>query len=208
MTKSKKKPAKFNLRHVIRISLIILVPILLAVGARWHMLFPETVEEPSGGPFTLVDHTGKVRSNTDFFGSYVLLYFGYTYCPDVCPVSLQATNDILDILPEDIAEQIIPVMISVDPERDTPEQMAQFVQNFHPRTIGLTGTVEQIQKVSQDFQVISEKSGTDDSYLIDHTSIFFLIGPKGALLKRFPSLLAPETIASQIQEFLSTRSSP
>ena len=169
---------------------------------RWYYLGGQEQLSSVGGPFELVDHTGELRSDKDFLGQYMLIYFGYTFCPDVCPVSLQAASDILDILPENMAGQIQPIMISIDPERDTPEQMSEYVANFHPRTVGLTGTPEQILEISKAYAVIAEKASDDENYLMDHTSMFFLIGPDGVYLDRFSSLADPEALALKIKQLI------
>lgn len=185
--------------------LVALVAVVLATGVRWYHLAGSPQNGPIGGPFTLIDQRGQVRSDKDFLGSYMLVYFGYTYCPDVCPVSLQTATDILDKLPQHLASQIIPVMISVDPERDTPEQLAQFIGNFHPRAVGLTGTPEQILEVSKAYRIVAKKSGEDENYLIDHTSMFFFMGPDGAYVDRFSSLAKPEAIAARLQSLMETK---
>ena len=97
---------------------------------------PEAVAPPTvGGPFELVDHTGKTVTDKDFLGKYMLIYFGYTYCPDVCPTSLSEMSGAMDLL-KDKADKITPVFITIDPKRDTPKQLAEYVSYFHPRTVG------------------------------------------------------------------------
>ena len=97
-----------------------------------------------GGPFTLTDQTGKTRTERDFHGSYNLIYFGYTFCPDVCPTALQVMTSAMDRLDKGMQAKITPIFITIDPTRDTVEQLAAYVENFHPRMIGLTGTEEQV----------------------------------------------------------------
>ena len=103
---------------------------------------------PVGGPFELTDHTGRRRTDADFRGKLVVLYFGYTYCPDVCPTELQSISLALDKLGAAAAEAVQPLFITVDPERDTPARLADFVSSFHPRLIGLTGSLAEIRKTA------------------------------------------------------------
>ena len=114
-----------------------------------------------GGPFTLTDQDGKKVSEKDFLGKYMLVFFGYTYCPDICPTELQVMTAALDSMgPE--AEKIQPVFVSVDPERDTPEVLKSYVENFGPRLVGLTGTPEEIAAVAKAYRVYYAKAGKPD----------------------------------------------
>src|SRR5256885_1898476 len=98
--------------------------------------------ESIGGPFTLVDHTGRTRTDADFRGKFLLVYFGFTFCPDVCPTDLQVISSAIDQL-DAAGELLQPLFITVDPERDTPAHLSQYVPMFHPRLIGMTGNVDQ-----------------------------------------------------------------
>lgn len=164
-----------------------------------------------GGPFTLVDQTGKTRTEQDFRGQYMLIYFGYTYCPDVCPTELQAISNAMDLLPEDTARQVQPIFISVDPERDTVAAMADYVPHFHPRLIGLTGTLEQTSAAAKAYRVYYVKAFEDgepkdsDSYLVDHSSFIYLMGKDGAYIRHFNYGETPEKIAEGIEKVVETR---
>ena len=140
-----------------------------------------------GGPFTLTDHNGKRVTDQDFRGKYILIFFGFTFCPDVCPSELQVMSAALDELgPE--ADKIQPVFITIDPERDTPEAMKIYVSNFHPRMVGLTGSPEDIAAVAKAYRVYYAKAkGTEDKpdYLMDHSTILYLMGPDGKFVKHF-----------------------
>jgi cytochrome oxidase Cu insertion factor (SCO1/SenC/PrrC family) len=140
-----------------------------------------------GGPFTLTDHNGKRVTDQDFRGKYVLVFFGFTYCPDVCPSELQVMSAALDQLgPE--GEKIQPVFITIDPARDTPEAMKIYVSNFHPRMVGLTGSDADIAAVAKAYRVYYAKAkGTENQkdYLMDHTTILYLMGPDGKFVKHF-----------------------
>ena len=112
--------------------------------------------EPVGGPFELIDHTGKPRTERDFRGKLMLVYFGFTYCPDICPTDLQAIGQTLDKLGAE-ADSVQPLFITVDPERDTAQHLAEYVPMFHPRLIGLTGSAEAIRKAADAYKVYYAK---------------------------------------------------
>ena len=157
-----------------------------------------------GGPFTLTDHTGKTVSEKDFLGRHTLIYFGFTHCPDVCPAELTTISEALKTL-GDKANAVTPVFISVDPERDTVEQMAAYVTHFHDRLVGLTGTVEQIKAAAKAFRVYHKKVDDDSSgagYTIDHSSIIYLMDEKGAYAAHFAYGTDPAKMAEKIAEKL------
>lgn len=155
-----------------------------------------------GGPFTLTDHTGAQVTAANFRGRYMLVYFGYSYCPDVCPTELQAMGRALDRLDPSLAERVVPVFVTVDPARDTPEVMARYVKAFHPRMVGLTGTEAQVAAAAKAYKVYSRLGepsapGADD-YLVDHTSFVYLMGPDGGLAALFRSGSGPAALADGI----------
>ena len=134
-----------------------------------------------GGPFTLTDHTGRRVTDRDFAGRPMVIFFGFTNCPDVCPSGLQVLSAALDKLGPK-AEKLAPLFVSVDPERDTHERLAQYVKSFHPRIIGLTGTPEQVDNVARAYRVYFKKApsdGSTGSYSIDHSSIFYIMDAAG-----------------------------
>ncbi len=153
-----------------------------------------------GGPFTLTDHNGQTFTDADFAGKLTLVYFGYTLCPDVCPTTLQTVAQALDLLGED-ANGVQGLFISVDPERDTPEVLADYVPHFHEQITGLTGTAEQIAEVAKMYRVYFAKSETDDTseYLMDHSSILYLMGPDGGYLTHIAHGATPEAIAETVR---------
>ncbi|WP_137123660.1 SCO family protein [Roseomonas sp. HF4] len=150
-----------------------------------------------GGPFTLVDHTGRTVTERDFAGRALLVYFGFTYCPDVCPTELGTIAAALDAMGQG-ADRVTPVFITVDPERDTPEAMADYVSRFHPRLVGLTGTADQIAQAARAYRVYYAKVRPRDStdYLMDHSSFIYLVGPDGRVRSLFRPETSPEAIAS------------
>lgn len=156
-----------------------------------------------GGPFELVDGEGRTVTDEEFRGEYMLVYFGYTYCPDVCPTELQNMSRALELLGEE-AEAVRPVFITVDPERDTPEVIESYIENFHPRMVGLTGSPEQIEKAAKAYRVYYKKaeSGSASEYLMDHTSIVYLMGREGEFLRHFGYGTSPEDMAQGIRSYL------
>jgi protein SCO1 len=155
---------------------------------------------PVGGPFELTDQTGHRRSDADFRGKLVVVYFGYTYCPDVCPTELQSISLALDKLGA-AADTVQPLFITVDPERDTPARLAAFVSSFHPRLIGLTGSLAEIRKTAIAYRTFFAKNGaaTPDDYSVDHTGFIYLVGKDGRYLGFLPPGMAPDAIADAIR---------
>jgi cytochrome oxidase Cu insertion factor (SCO1/SenC/PrrC family) len=156
--------------------------------------------EPVGGPFELVDHTGRIRTERDFRGRLMLVYFGFTYCPDVCPTDLQAIGLAMDRLGSD-ADNVQPLFITVDPERDTPEHLAEYVPLFHPRLIGLTGSPDAIRKAADAYKVYSAKvplGKAQGDYTVDHTAFIYLMDRNGDYLGFFP----PGTSADRMVEII------
>lgn len=159
--------------------------------------------EPVGGPFELTDHTGKPRTNSDFRGHLMLVYFGFTYCPDICPTDLQAIGLTLDKLGAD-GDSVQPLFITVDPERDTAQHLAEYVPMFHPRLIGLTGSAEAIRKAADAYKVYYarvEASRDPADYTVDHTAYIYLMDREGNYLGFFP----PGTSADRMVEIIRPR---
>jgi len=154
-----------------------------------------------GGPFTLTDHTGKTVSDKDFRGRNMLIYFGYTFCPDVCPTELQTVAQAMEILGEK-GKGVVPVFITVDPARDTVAVMKDYVAAFHPRMVGLTGGAEQVKAAAKEYKVYSRKApGTKEGakdYLVDHTSLLYLVGADGKVMALFKGGTRPETLAKEL----------
>ena len=155
--------------------------------------------EPVGGPFALVDHTGKVRTEQDFRGKLLLVYFGFTYCPDICPTDLQNIGQAIDQLGA-AGARVQPLFITVDPERDTPAHLADYVPMFHPRLIGLTGDAAAIRKAADAYKVYYAKvpNPKGDDYTVDHTAFIYLMGADGEYLGFFP----PGTTADRIVQMI------
>jgi protein SCO1/2 len=159
-----------------------------------------------GGPFRLTDQHGKTVSDTDFRGKYLLVVFGYTFCPDVCPAELQVVTAALDALGPP-AERIQPVFITIDPERDTVSQLALYAGNFHPRLVLLTGSSAEIADVAKAYRVYyakaegSANAGRD--YLMDHSSIIYLMGPDGQFVRHFTYTTDAAALAEQLKQAIA-----
>jgi protein SCO1/2 len=157
-----------------------------------------------GGPFTLTSHTGQRVTDKDFRGKFMLVFFGFTYCPDVCPSALQVMAAALDKLGPK-ADRITPVLISIDPERDTPQQLAMYVKSFHPRLVGLTGTPEEIEAVTKAYRVYVKKVPDPKStagYTMDHSAIIYVMGPDGEYRTHFAHTTNVDALADRLAKLL------
>ena len=165
------------------------------------------IQHDIGGDFNLVHHDGTAVSAKDFYGQYLLIYFGFSYCPDICPTSLvQMIHAIQGLKPKQ-QQSILPVLITLDPERDTPEELAAYVADFDPRMVGLTGTPQQISDIAQKYKVYFRKNGSEEeikngNYLVDHSSFFYLIKPDGTFSHMFSSQIDTETLQNNLRKIL------
>ena len=153
-----------------------------------------------GGPFSLVDPSGKRVTEKDFAGRPMLVYFGFTNCPDVCPSGLLVISAALDKLGEKSAN-LTPVFISLDPERDTPEVMGQYVKSFHPRIVGLTGSLDEVTAAAKAYRIYFTKVADEKSpgsYSVDHSSYMYLMDGSGAFLKHFPHTVDVDQLADEL----------
>ena len=156
-----------------------------------------------GGPFQLTDQDGNAVTDQTYKGKMMLIYFGFTYCPDACPTALGVMSAALDQL-DVAADRVVPMLITVDPARDTPEVLKDYVSNFHPRMVGLTGTPEQIAEVAKAYRVYFQKASgaTAEDYLMDHTLLIYLMDGEGKYLTHFGPDAKPEQIAEEIRKNL------
>ncbi len=190
----------------LKIQVTLTVVLLIAAIAVWSIYLSRddtpTAAENSraqiGGEFQLVNHNKEVVTDKDFLGKYMIVYFGYTYCPDVCPMDLQIMADALRYLEEDDLEKLNPVFVTVDPERDTAEVMAEYISFFHDDLIGLTGTNEQIDTIKKAYRVYASKADDSEDYLVDHTSYTYLMDKEGKLLQHFNHGEDPEEMAAKM----------
>jgi cytochrome oxidase Cu insertion factor (SCO1/SenC/PrrC family) len=157
-----------------------------------------------GGPFSLLDQDGVLRHDSDFRGELMLVYFGYTYCPDACPTALQTMTTALDDLGDE-AKAVQPIFVSVDPERDTVAQMKSYAQNFHPRLLALTGSPDQVAAAANAYRIFYEKVKAEDGgsdYLVDHSSFVYLMGRDGRYLAHFGPDATAADMAAAIKKYL------
>ncbi|KAI4353378.1 hypothetical protein L6164_002335 [Bauhinia variegata] len=147
---------------------------------------PSVGKATIGGPFNLINHDGKRVTEKSFLGKWTIIYFGFTHCPDICPDELLKLAAAVDKIKEKAGIEILPVFISVDPERDTVEQVREYVKVFHPKLIGLTGSMDEIKNVARAYRVYYMKTAEENSnYLVDHSIIMYLMGPDMEFLKFF-----------------------
>lgn len=188
----------------------VIAAVFLLVGLTTRL--PQILEEPTGtaqgsiqvgGPFELVDTKGNTVTHEDIMGAYSLIYFGYTYCPDVCPTSLQTVTMAMQMIPARKSNKIVPILITIDPERDTPEVLAQYVTHFHPSTVGLSGSPEQIKQAAKSYRVyyqkVVENGKPAEDYLMDHSGFMYLMGPEGNNLDFYPHGITPEELAERLK---------
>jgi len=157
-----------------------------------------------GGPFTLTQGNGQVVTDRDFRGRYLLIYFGYTSCPDICPTTLSAIADAIDILGTR-AERLQPLFITVDPAHDTPAIVRAYVRSFSSRIIGLTGTSTEIRAVEQEYRVsstIHEIGPEASNYTVDHTAVLFLVAPDGRYLAPFAATETGAELAKSLAQYI------
>lgn len=176
---------------------------LLSV-AGLYMAMPEKTADNSvissdiGGSFELVNQDGQKVTEKSWPNQYLLLYFGFTHCPDVCPTGLNKIAEALKSMPEDKAARIQPVFITVDPARDEAADLREYVGLFHPELVGLTGTEEQIEAVKATFRVYAQKQGTGDDYMVNHSSFTYLLDPNGSLIGLYSHETNAEDMSKQI----------
>jgi cytochrome oxidase Cu insertion factor (SCO1/SenC/PrrC family) len=195
-----------------------LLPYLLLVAAMaggllWHQseLVPGlgrtvvTGKADVGGPFRLIDQNGKAVSDTDFRGRYLLIYFGYSFCPDVCPTTLGVMAQALEKLDPERQRRVVPLFITIDPERDTPKVLAEYMQAFGPNFIGLTGSAAAIQDAEKKYRVYAVKKPLDPAkpkagYGMDHSSVLYLMGPDGKLISFYDEAISPDDLAKELRQ--------
>ena len=193
----------------IGIATVTLMAIALASFIYWHQLGKSNSKKlPTpgflpvvhvGGPFTLMDHNKRQITEKSFPGKFLLITFGYTHCPDICPSGLSNISNALKKLGK-TAKLIQPLFITVDPERDTPKVLASYVDHFHPSLRGLTGQKTQIESVARAFRIFSHTVTQDDAseYLLNHTTFIYLMAPNGKLARIFRHQTAADDLAMAI----------
>ncbi len=183
--------------------------IFAALVAGLTILLPSTGSKTSGtaligGPFTMINQKGETVTDQTYAGKYTLLFFGFTFCKDVCPTELQVMTAAFAQLGAD-ADKIVPLFVSVDPDRDTPAVMASYVSSFDKRLQGLTGSPEQVAAMAKAYHVFYKKIPNPDDpkdYEMDHSSILYLMGPDGKFLKYFAYSTDAKGLADSLQMVL------
>ncbi len=191
----------------------LLIPLVTACNPAASNGEMEAASEPPlagakiGGSFSLINQNGDRITDKDFDGQYRIFYFGFTYCPDVCPIDLSKLMLGLKLAEKDdpaIAQKVQPIFITIDPERDQPKAIKQYVANFHPRLIGLTGTSEEIAAVAEKYVIFYDRRESEGAseYLMDHSRQAYLFGPKGEPLALLPFDGTPREIADEIARWV------
>ena len=176
---------------------------VLAAGLAGAFTYISLREEPGvpiGGAFSLRDGDGRTVTDTQFRGRWMLVYFGYTHCPDACPTALQDMANALDMLPPGKRAQVAPIFVTIDPERDTPAVMKDYVAAFEAGITALSGTPDQVAVAARAYRVYYARHPTKDGgYDMDHSSIIYLMDPKGRFVGNFTHETAPERIAEKLK---------
>ena len=204
--RSGKKPARTRRRDNTGAPALIAVAaclLLLASSFLWLLGGTTTTGLAIGGPWSLTRGDGVRVSDRDFRGRYLLIYFGYSFCPDVCPTTLQAVADALRLLGSG-AERLQPLFITVDPERDTAPVVRDYARRFDPRLVGLTGTPAQIAAVEREYRIHSSADAHrgDGARAIDHTAVLLLVGPDGRYLEPLPVDESAREIAGRLAKYV------
>jgi protein SCO1/2 len=196
----------FKTRQSLIVFLSALLLLLLAAAAiLWRQggsgggrVVVSTGQAAIGGPYRLINQEGKPVSDRDFRGRYQLIYFGYTFCPDVCPTTLALIAAALEKMGPD-AKRIAPIFITVDPGRDTPQVLKKYLAAFDPRFIGLTGGQAELSKVEKEYKVYAQKEKLKGgTYAVNHSSVIYLMGPDGKLVTFYNEILTPEQLAKDL----------
>ncbi len=182
---------------------VMAVVLLFAGGFLWLLDKTAPVNFAIGGPWSLTRGDGARVTDKDFRGRYLLLYFGYTSCPDVCPTTLQAIADAMRLLGSR-ADRLRPVFITVDPRRDTAPVVRDYVRQFDPRLVGLTGTPSEIDTVEREYRIESSisRNGSGAANVIDHTAVLLLVGPDGRYLEPLPVDESGRQIAGRLAKYV------
>jgi protein SCO1/2 len=189
--------------------LLVFVALALVLTALVLLGEPRQQEQKSepitiGAPITLADQYGRSGGGDAMTGKFLLITFGYTFCPDVCPTILRDMSAAVDLLGEE-GEKVVPVFVTVDPERDTAERMKDYAAHFHPRLLAFTGTPEEIAATAGDFHIYYARSQVEigpEDYLMDHTALVFLMAPDGSYITHFPYGITPENMMIVMEQHL------
>lgn len=196
------------MRRSLQTGLLVCGAVVAALAGYWLWWAaeggPQEGRPAVGGPFELIDGDGRTVTQRDFRGRHMLVYFGYTFCPDVCPTTLFSASQALDGIGPALASKVRLVFVSIDPERDTPEVVKDYAAHFHPGTVGLTGTPEQVAAAARAFRIYYRKAAPeeDGGYLVDHSSILFLMDGKGRYVTHFGHEATADDMAAALKRLL------
>ena len=189
-----------------------IAPWLALVLAACHPAAPARQETPPlagariGGPFALVDQNGRATTNATFAGKYRIMYFGYTFCPDVCPTDVAVIGNAVKLLEKNdpaLGARVVPVFVTVDPARDTPAVLKQFVSAFHPRMIGLTGSADAVAQAAKVYAIFYSRgdAAPGGGYLVNHSRQAYLMDPQGKPLALLPQEQGPAAVVAEIERW-------
>ncbi len=190
-------------RKLVLTACALLAAVLAGAGAVAvpRLLAPTQVGVCIGGPFQLTDGDGRSVSEASFRGKWMLVYFGYTHCPDACPTALQDIADTLDLLPPAGRAEVVPLFITVDPARDTPAVMKDYAAAFGPAIVPLSGSQDAITRVERQYRVYAAKHPTQDGdYEMDHSSVIYLMDPQGRFVANFTHESSPKDMADKLRQ--------
>ncbi len=202
-----------NRRAMLPAIRLVALPLLLALAACSAAPAQPPLEQAPlagadvGGDFALTGSDGQTVRWGDFTGKWRIVYFGFTYCPDICPTDMSRMAQGLKLYAQDapdLAAQVVPIFISIDPERDTPDKVGQFVAAFSDRAVGLTGTPEAIKAAADSFGVFYSKGETtgDGAYLMNHSNVVYLFDPQGNPIAMLPTDQGPEAVAAELAKWV------
>jgi protein SCO1/2 len=205
--KQRPKPARKPSQRGALMALVAGVAVLLMLTGGYLALLGGTTPRHNaiGGPFELTAADGRTVTDRSYAGRYLLVYFGYSACRDVCPTTLAALGDAMDALGAK-AGRLQPLFITVDPHRDTPDVLGRYVANFTPRLVGLTGSARQLRQVQQEYRVTSvahTAEGGETDYTVDHSSVLYLIAPDGRFVALIPADDSGAAMAARIAQYVS-----
>lgn len=204
-------------RRLIRMLQVLAGVLLGLAAALWWSMSSRPGPEEASAPeshflsaplpvpsFTLTSHETRPVSSEDFPGKVLVVFFGYTSCPDVCPLTLTHLTQAFRLMKEE-GERIQVLLVSVDPDRDTPERLRGYLRNFHPSFMGLTGTEEEIRSVADNFGAYFARTGEGESYTVDHTARSYVLDPEGRIALTFPISATPEEMARDLKHLLDRK---
>lgn len=190
------------MKHSATVWIISVLGLMLAVGWAGSRLIPTAPSHDGqgealvGGHFELMNDEGKIVTEKDFSGKYMLVFFGFTHCPDLCPTTLLTMQNVLNELGPD-GDKLVPIFITVDPERDTPKVVGDYVKHFGSRMVGLSGSTAQIKQVADAYKMYyskMENTSAPDEYMMDHSGFVYLMGPDGKYITHFPATIAASSL--------------